>query len=324
MPKNIPPSQNSANWTFFNHYILFPKDAPSKELRQRNLIKSIVIGIPTLGLLHAGCALVYGFKKLKRRASKTQPSTTQKVENTAKTLFKPDLKSPPMNPQWLTEEQIKKMSPDEQGNLIDTYAARKINAASDLTHAQLRGMIGSTAASHIAIVNAQETGLGHCGRYAINNALQQEALSQNEFLSLTGQIFSNQLGMSLADVKNLIQNQDDFGIDTGVLAQILKQKFNQPVKESKICDLPDCALSKQQAVENYIGKAKWVIVANIGTEVFDMPSSTHAVYPLTRGHFVALRRDADNRWWYLDSRGKNPVNIALAIIPRTCTLIVPL
>jgi len=328
MPKNITPTQNQADWTFLNHYILFPHDAQNKKSRKKNLYKSILIGIPTFGLLHAGCALIYALKKLNGRVNKTPPpNVSQKPYSVAETKIIPDLKnSPPapINLKLLTQDQIKKMAPDEQGYLIDHYAVRKANGPSDLTLTQLQGMIGFTAPSSIAIVNAQEAGLGHCGRYAINNALQREALSQTEFLALTGQIFSEKLGMSLEDVRNLIQNQNDFGVDTAIIAEILKQKLGLSVKQDKISDLPNCAVSKQQAMENYIGKANWVIVANIGEAIYDMPSPTNAIYSLTRGHFAALRRDAHNQWWFLDSRANKAVNIALAIIPRTCTMITTL
>jgi hypothetical protein len=61
---------NKVDWNFFNHYILFPEDAPNPQAKRDNLIKSIVLGIFTLGFIHAGCAIAYGLKKLRGRVSK--------------------------------------------------------------------------------------------------------------------------------------------------------------------------------------------------------------------------------------------------------------
>lgn len=237
--------------------------------------------------------------------------------------------APDLDPTQLTPEQIKRMSPDQQGALIDNFA-RRGNAGSNLNQAQLKGMLRSQNLGPIQIINKQELGLGHCGRYCVNNALQQEFLSKEEFLRLTGEVFVQRTGMSPNDAKTLLANNEDFAVDVGILEHILNS-CNMPIQHRIIRDLPGYSDSKQQALEQAIGNAKWVIIGNTGSDrefdrrahVYDMPSSGNAPYPLASGHFVALRKDDRGEWWYIDSRGYAPENIALAVIPSTCTLIVP-
>lgn len=49
--------------TFLNHYILFPKEAPTKSSQDNNLIASIFLGIFTFGIVHALCGLAYLCRK---------------------------------------------------------------------------------------------------------------------------------------------------------------------------------------------------------------------------------------------------------------------
>lgn len=232
-----------------------------------------------------------------------------------------------LNPTSLTAEHISRMSPDQQGALIDHFAPRG-SAGSRLSAAQLKGMLRSQNRGSIQIINKQELGLGHCGRYSINNALQKEFLSREEFLKLTGEVFVQRTGMPPENAKSLLADNDDFAVDVGILEHILDRR-GIPVQHRMIRDLPGIGDSKQQALEQALGNAKWAIIGNTGSDrdrkphVYDMPSSGNASYPLTSGHFAALHKDDRGQWWYIDSRGHAPENIALAVIPSTCTLIFP-
>lgn len=318
--------QTDPNWTFFNHYIFFPKDAPKHP--KASLAGSILLGIFTLGFTHGICGATLGIKKLFGRASKNTPPISSRVSDRAADKFqseKVDLLKD-VDVKALTPENIRKMSPDEQGALIDQHAKRKEKGGSDLTQLQLNGMIRPNT-STVKIINEQETGKGHCGRYAINNAFQKDELTTEDFLRLIADCCMKELNLSREDAEELVNNDADFGIDAGVLEYILNEQ-RQPIKYSEIHALPECDSSKQRAMEEFIGDdAKWAIIANIGTTVgdaiYEMPSPTIGSYALAKGHFVALRKDDDNEWWYIDSRAPRPVNIALAVIPRSCLLVVP-
>lgn len=366
------------NWTFFNHYILFPRDAPTPEDRKANMIKTIMLGIFTVGLVHAACAIAYGMNKLFGRVSTNPPPGSQSVTNQAKSSLDqtrqntqtpnppavvqpipppakfaptpppavvqptpppaqlppttvavvqptpPLIKLTPQKVAKLTPQQIKGMTPDQQGLLIDQYAIRKNEKPSILTQAQLKGILRSAKGSNtVKTINIQEASLGHCGRYAINNAFQSEKLSTNEFLKLAGEVFMKTLGMSKEDVQALVSDKAGFGVDAGIIKYILEEKFDQPITDKEIKGLDGIDISKQKAIEDFIGDAKWIIIANLGQDSYDMPSLTDAPYPFASGHIVAMRKDDKGEWWLIDSRAHQPINIPLAAIPRTCTIIAP-
>ncbi len=266
-------------------------------------------------------------KKLYYSICITSSDLIRKINEKFKTLFtskklkKEDTKVEIKN---LTAAAISKMTPDQQGFLIDHHAKRQINAPSLLTSTQLKGMLRSTVSHEIKLVNEQEVGLGHCGRYAINNAFQQEILSTSDFKACICQCLKDQLSCSDEDARQLVENQEDFGIDNSIIEYILENQVKQSVKCQTIRELVQVEVSKQKAMEDFIGEAKWTIVANIGADIYEMPSALAAPYPLAKGHFIALRKDEKGEWWYIDSRAPQPINIALAIIPKSCTLLVPI
>lgn len=67
--------------TFLNHYILFPKEAPTKSSQDNNLIASIFLGIFTFGIVHALCGLAYLCRK--KPAPVTDPLTPTQAKTGA-------------------------------------------------------------------------------------------------------------------------------------------------------------------------------------------------------------------------------------------------
>lgn len=314
---------------FNKWHILHPWTLPAdsdkrihlKELPLSHKIASIAIAILASPLLLIGGVIAFygvsSYFKSRLVEKLKQPPTgsiypESKQENSIQT--------PELDIDQLTVEQIKKMTPDEQGALIDQYAKRT-GRPSKLTKAQLLAFLRSERTSGMKIFNVQELGKGHCGRYCINNALQNEAISEEKFVSFTAQAFQILTGMSSEDAARLVRNDDEFGVDAGILSHILN-RMGIFSKNCPIADLPGFDHSKQQAMENFIGNANFALVGNIGNGIYDMPTE-NGVYPLTAGHFVALRKDSFGEWWYIDSRAPKPINIALAVIPKSCTLIVP-
>ncbi|WP_284452644.1 hypothetical protein [Parachlamydia acanthamoebae] len=314
-------SNHSSEWNFYNHYIFFPKDSPTPEERKKNLKKSVLLGIFTFGLLHAGCGIYCGLKKLQGRTSPLQSSSASDVNKVARRSFKRISAESLKN---LHPKDIQKMTPDEHGFLMDNYSSTA--TPHRMTQAQLNGIRIIKDSGKIKRINEQGLGLGHCGRYCINNAMQADALLQDRFLELIKDAYMTKLGSSEEDAQSFVDAQGDIDVDIGILRHILENGFTQSVKDSVINELPGIENSKQQAMENYIGNdAKWVIIANIGFTDYHMPSppGVNATYSLTRGHLVALRKDDEGQWWYIDSRAPKPYCISLAVIPHTCTLIVP-
>jgi hypothetical protein len=259
--------------------------------------------------------------KVEKKSPKPTTASTPKVNDLK--LSKPKDKHLPsdLDLKTLSEDHIRKMSPDEQGELIDRYARRKVNGPSDLNKQQLRAMINLNEPGSIKLINAQEIGKGHCGRYCINNALQKEVLTQQEFLTSTAKAFEQYLGMSKEEADSLVNNDND-GIDVEIVAFIMENQFGIKTKNAVIQELPDVSASKHHSIEQFIGNADYVIVGNTGNIIYEMPS-LGAPYPLAAGHFVAMRKDDKGKWWYLDSRANKPTCISLALIPKTCTIIAP-
>lgn len=259
-----------------------------------------------------------------KTADETKPHHPVSKESLAKSEFEYVPPDNTLDLVALTTEQISKMSSDQKGALVDRFALRMDGGKSGLTNAQFKGILNSNKPSEsVNLINKQELGLGHCARYAINNAFQTEALNTDDFLNLTAAVFAKKLGMSTEDAKTLVHNNGDFGVDAGILEYILQERFHQAIEYQKIEKLTGCEESKQKAIENFIGNADWIIIGNESAGVYDMPSLTGATYPLTAGHFVAMRKDARGEWWLIDSRAPSPVNMPLAAIPRACTIIVP-
>jgi hypothetical protein len=175
-------------------------------------------------------------------------------------------------------------------------------------------------AIHPRIINTQETGKGHCGRYAINNALQKEALSEKRFLKLVAEEFSQKTGMSQEEAHTLVQNDNDFGVDADLLKLILEKQFQLQVEIQKIGDLTHHS-PKQKALEAFLEGKDWAIVCNPSPHTYVLPCETHYPLKFTTGHIAALRKDADGDWWFLDSRAEKPACFPLSLIPNDCQLI---
>lgn len=268
---------HKVNKNFLNNYILFPKEAETPKLQKRYLIQSIALGILTLGLLHLGCLIAYSIRH--RKVSPIQENPLQQLFE--KTHSQRDATSTPQQSFEKTPTQTKVTKPYNE-------------------------------AIHPGIINTQETGKGHCGRYAINNAMQKQALSEEQFLKLVAEELSQRTGMSQEDAQALVQNDDGFGVDADLLKLILEKQFNLHVEIQRVGDLP---------LEAFLEGKDWAIICNPTNNTYTFPCETHYPLKFTTGHIAALRKDTAGDWWFLDSRADKPACFPLSLIPNGCQLL---
>jgi hypothetical protein len=299
------------NRSFFNYYILFPMDTNSKRERQNNLIKSIAIGIFTLGIAHAICGLVYLARSLKNRATITPPIIQQPIIEQQKRdniIETPVIDSPRATPAPSSIEQPAKTpvnkEDDDLGTLIDNF----------LTNPDVKGLqtkLNKAIRNKACPFTFHEKQLagGQCGRHAINNAFGRE-IEGDDYVSKVEKFVGFEM------------SKDDFGTDPEQLKAIL-QSHNVETKREQIEKLPDYTESKSLAIQNYIGEAKWLIISNTTHHPIPMPSKSAATYPMAAGHFIAARKDDQGQWWIIDSRTPWMLDAPLTVIFKECTLIVP-
>lgn len=312
---------------FLSYYILFPRAAIDPKEKNRNVVKSVALGVFTLGLLHLGCFIVYAVKmKMIKSAYRKEIhektgavySSTIEASTTLENSSTRETKS--VDVTRLTLKEIKAMNPDQQGALIDGYSL--VGKAPILTDEQRNAMVirSYDPSTDPRMLNRQEVGKGHCGRYAINNALQEERLSEEAFLGAVVDSVRENLSMNEQDARAFVQDDDNFGVDADLLKLILEKQLQLNTEIRKVADIAGQGL-KQEALEGFLKGKDWALVCNASDNIFVLPCETKYPLRFTKGHIAALRRDNENNWWFIDSRAEKPVCLPLALIPLRCTLV---
>lgn len=312
---------------FLSYYILFPRAANEPEEKKRNVIKSVALGVFTLGLLHLGCFIVYAVKMKMINAAyrkeiheKTNAVYSSTVEASISLENSSSRETKSVDVTRLTVEEIKAMTPDQQGDLIDRFSL--VGKTPMLTNEQRNAMVTRPydPSTDPKMLNRQEVGKGHCGRYAINNALQGERLSESAFLEAVVKSARDKLAMNEEDARAFVQDDDNFGVDADLLKLILEEQLNLDTEIKKVADLAGQG-SKQEALEAFLEGKDWALVCNASDNIFVLPCETKYPLRFTRGHIAAIHRDNQNNWWFIDSRAEKPVCMQLALIPLECTLV---
>lgn len=292
------------NKTFINYYILHPLEHPSKRKRLLYLVGSAALAVFCLGHFH---------RKAKSLAER------KIVPGEVKQPIPPETLAP------LTPQAIAKMTPDEQGDLIEKMGIAEKNPV--LSQEQLKAMLlNPEKADHQpVIISEQQARSDLCGLYAINNALQKETMSPEDFIKDVEKQMTDLFG------EGVLIPGDRPDADGPQILSILENKLNiacdlvplEPVVQGR---------SKQQALTELLEGKEWAIVYHHAHERIEdkerpisyrFPSTGNAVRTFSCGHFAAIRKDANNNWWYVDSRFPSPSCIPLALIPQQCVLIIP-
>lgn len=214
----------------------------------------------------------------------------------------------------LTPDEIKNLSDDEIGIIIDLYN----DDAETLSQVQLNAMIRNTERNPFAFHEKQDRG-GECGRHAINNAFGEIVEEGRGYREKVAAIFPEiHDGCPFLDLSD-----DDFFTEPRIL-QIILQRGKKQVhaKCSFIRDLPDYSISKSLALQNYLGEASWIIIGN-SQSLKRFPTNSHATYPITSGHFVAARKNEKGEWWVIDSRNHAQISLPLTALNKDFQIFVP-
>lgn len=303
--------------TYYSEALLLTKNFTrnlSAEERNHWRKTSVAVGILSLGIIHALCAVVYVIRHFEDIKAKILPPA--QVNPIIPPVIKP-IVPPKPNPPVI-------LPPDVKSALFEIYSKERGYGPEE--YQKVADLFPQKEPKDILCIERQARfGDGFCALYAVNNALQKSLLQVDAFSFWHALFYQKKLKLDEKTAENMANDfggyGEDFGVDPQALMYIIKSALEIEMKQAKIADLIQDN-DKKSALDAFVGNSSWAIIANVEQSYrFPIDGRFH-VSPL--GHFTALRKDDEGTWWFVDSVAKRPFAIDLFLLPEGFTILAPL
>lgn len=307
--------------TYYSEALLLTKNfTRNLSVEERNHWRktSVAVGILSLGIIHAFCAIVYvirHFDEIKAKFTAPVPANPV-IPPAINPIIKPVVPTKPNPPVVLP--------PDVKSALFEIYSTER--GYGRLEYQKVADLFPQKEPKDILCIEQQARfGDGFCALYAVNNALQESLLQVDGFSFWHAQFYQKKLKLDKKTAENMANDfggyGEDFGVDPQALMYIIKSALEIEMKQAKIADLVQDG-DKQSALDAFVGNSSWAIIANV-EQSYRFPIDGHFhVSPL--GHYTALRKDDEGTWWFVDSVAERPFAIDLFLLPEGFTILAPL
>lgn len=352
--------------TYYSEALLltknFTKNLSEAEIKQWQKT-SMIVGILSLGIIHAACALIYivrNFDALKANfisVQKMDPAIVQVAQEPLK-LPAPEIKQaevkadkpkekeeiPHLDPievpvlkiidDWddfcgfpaepAEKKAMEEMTPELKYALFELYGTdRELDHTEYAKLAALFPQKEMLEVLRIEEQNAEEDGF--CGLYAINNALQESKLQIDTFSLWHSQFYQRKFKIKPNAADELANDFGKDGMNYGVDPQALMYIIKSAL-EIKMKMLKIADLIQEKPKQESIQE----FLGNSSWAILANIDHSYRfpingdIHVSPKGHFTALRKDSEGTWWFVDSTAKRPIAIDLFLLPECFTIVVPI